>query len=70
MTDRQLVARLRRFAGVEPRRHTVGAYRWSEPLAHRPSGRTYLLPRRVADKPPRDRAREAPYGADDLRPRR
>lgn len=29
LTDRQLGARLRRFAGVEPRRHTVGAFRWA-----------------------------------------
>jgi hypothetical protein len=36
MTDRQLIARSRRFAGIEPRRHTVGAYRWSQ---RRPSGR-------------------------------
>jgi hypothetical protein len=58
MTDRQLIARLRRFAGVEPRRCTVGAYRWSEPLAHRPSGRAIPSPRRVANKPPRDRGQE------------
>ena len=30
LTDRQLVARLSREAGVEPRRRTVGAHRWSE----------------------------------------
>lgn len=60
MTDRQLVARLRRFAGVEPRRRTVGAYRWSEPQKHVPTGRTALLPRRVVNKPPRERGQEAP----------
>jgi hypothetical protein len=60
MTDRQLMARLRRFAGVAPRRHTIGAYRWSQPSAHRPSGQTQPPPRRVVSKPPRDRQREAP----------
>jgi len=52
-TDRQLIARLRHFAGADPRRRTVGAYRWSEPAAHRPSGQAQLPPRRVVDKPPR-----------------
>ena len=52
-TDRQLVARLRQFEGVEPRRRTVGAYRWSEPRAHRPSGQARLQPRRVNEKQPR-----------------
>jgi hypothetical protein len=60
LTDRQLIARLRRFAGVEPRRYTVGAYRWSQPAAHRPSGEAQPPPRRVVDKPPRDRGQEAP----------
>lgn len=31
MTDRQLVARLRRAMGAEPRRRSVGAYRWIWP---------------------------------------
>ncbi len=31
LTDRQLVTRARRFSGIEPRRHTVGAHRWSGP---------------------------------------
>lgn len=56
-TDRQLVARLRHFEGVEPRRRTVGAYRWSEPQPHRPSGQVRLRPRRVVEKPPRQRDR-------------
>ena len=60
LTDGQLVARLRRFAGVEPRRYTVGAYRWSQPPAHDPSGRAGRTPRRVVDKPPRGRGQEAP----------
>jgi hypothetical protein len=55
LTDRQLVARLRQFAGVEPRRRAVGAYRWSEPLDTRPSGQAQLPPRRVFSKPLRDR---------------
>jgi len=50
LTDRQLIARLRRFAGVEPRRYTVGAYRWSQPAAHRRSGKTQPLPRRLMSK--------------------
>jgi hypothetical protein len=53
LTDRQLVARLRRFGGVEPRRQTVGAYRWSEPPPHSPSGQVRPLPRRVVEKRPR-----------------
>jgi hypothetical protein len=53
LTERQLIARLRDFAGVAPRRRTVGAYRWSEPPPHRPSGQTQLLPQRVVEKPPR-----------------
>jgi hypothetical protein len=60
MTDRQLMARLRRFAGIEPRRHTVGAYRWSAPPGYRPSGQAQLPPRRVISKPPRDRWQDAP----------
>lgn len=59
-TDRQLIALLRRHAGVEPRRRSVGAYRWSQPLAHDPSGREHLPPRRVASKPPRERPQDAP----------
>jgi hypothetical protein len=60
LTDRQLMARLRRFAGIEPRRRSVGAYRWSQPPAHRPSGKADLPPRRVLNKPPSDRGQEAP----------
>jgi len=60
LTDRQLVARGRRFAGVEPRRRTVGAYRWSAPQTHDRSGRTELPPRRVVDKPARARVESAP----------
>ena len=53
LTDRQLIARLRTFAGVGTRRRTVGAYRWTGPLPDRPSGQAQLPPRRVFDKPPR-----------------
>jgi hypothetical protein len=60
LSDRQLIARLRRFTGVEPRRRTVGAYRWTWPWAHLPSGRPAHVPRRVANKPPRERRQEAP----------
>jgi hypothetical protein len=60
LTDRQLIALLRRFSGVEPRRFSVGAYRWSEPSAHRASGKAGLPPHRVVIKPPRERGQEAP----------
>ena len=56
LTDRQLVARLRHLAGAEPRRRSVGAYRWTVPLSRRPSGRAVLLPHRViAEAPPERR---------------
>ena len=55
LTDRQLVARLRRLVGAQPRRSTVGAYRWSETPAERPSGALGMFPRRVVEKPPRER---------------
>lgn len=58
LTDRQLIARLRRFSGDEPRRHSVGAYRWSEVPGHRPSGHV-PLPRRVVPKPPPERVQAA-----------
>jgi hypothetical protein len=53
LTDRQLIARLRVFAGAEPPRRTVGACRWSEPPAHRPSGQAQLQ-RHVVEKRPRE----------------
>ncbi|MDO8485936.1 MAG: hypothetical protein Q7S35_13420, partial [Candidatus Limnocylindrales bacterium] len=53
LTDRQLIARLRHIAGADPRRRTVGAYRWSEPPPHRRSGQAQLRPQRVVEKPPR-----------------
>ena len=59
LTDRQLIARLRRFSGSEPRMRSVGAYRWSEAPVHRPSGQAHL-PRRVVDKPPPERRQAAP----------
>jgi hypothetical protein len=60
LTDRQLIARLRRFGGVEPRKRSVGAYRWSLPSTHRPSGQAHHPPRRVVNKPPCERRQEAP----------
>jgi hypothetical protein len=54
LTDRQLVARLRHLAGADPRRRTLGAYRWSGAVRVRRSGRASLEPRRVVDKPPHD----------------
>jgi hypothetical protein len=52
-TDRQLVARLSREAGVEPRKRTVGAYRWSGRPPSTRSGHREAVPTRVAEKPPR-----------------
>ncbi len=59
LTDRQLISRLRRFSGGEPRRRSVGAYRWSEAPGHHLSGQVHL-PRRVVNKPPRERRQAAP----------
>jgi hypothetical protein len=55
LSDRQLIERLRAFAGAEARRRTVGAYRWAVRPAHRPSGKAQPPPRCVVDKPPRIR---------------
>lgn len=52
LTDRQLIARLRHVAGVDARRRTVGAYRWTEPELQRQAGQTQARPRRVVQKPP------------------
>jgi hypothetical protein len=54
LTERQLVARLHRAMGVEPRRHTVGAYRWSRVATDCRRGHVGrsigVLPRRVVEK--------------------
>lgn len=50
LTDRQLIARLRHVVGADPRRRTVGAYRWSEPPSEPPSGHAQPGPRRVVEK--------------------
>jgi hypothetical protein len=52
MTRRQLVARLRRATGNEPRRRPVGAHRWSMDRIREPSGRRAVEPRRVSDTTP------------------
>ena len=62
MTRPQLVERLLRAVGQEPRKRTVGAYRWSH-LDWARAGR--LIPRRVRRKPS-TRAKE-PRGARRLR---
>lgn len=62
LTERQLIARGRRFAGDEPRRRSVGAYRWSQPFGRRLSGEANVQPRRVVTKPPRDRGPGVPDG--------
>ncbi len=53
LTDRQLAARLDREAGIERRRRTVGAYRWSGRSTTARSGRREPGPTRVTEKPPR-----------------
>jgi hypothetical protein len=54
LSDRRLVARLYRATGVDPRRHTVGAYRWSGSPADRRRGAIRramgAFPRRVTEK--------------------
>lgn len=60
LTDHQLNARLRHFAGADPRRRTVGAYSSSEPPPHRPSGQAQRLPQRAVEKPPRQLDRGGP----------
>jgi hypothetical protein len=54
LTDRQLVALLYRAMGVEPRRNTVGAYRWSRIDTTSGRGRVRrslgAVPRRVVEK--------------------
>ena len=59
-THAQLTARLRRAIGEQPRRRTVGAYRWSERLPVERSGRSTALPNRVAaaHRPARGQIRE------------
>jgi hypothetical protein len=49
MTRRQLLARLRRAMGDEPRRKTVGAYRWSR-RPNQPSTEAPAGPWRVGEK--------------------
>jgi hypothetical protein len=58
MTDRQLTARLNRESGVEPRRRTVGAYRWGARPSTARAGRREALPTRVSDTTARPRDEE------------
>jgi hypothetical protein len=53
LTERQLVARVRRLVGAEPSRRTVGAYRWIG-AGTGPDGGSSPRPRRVLRKPPRN----------------
>ena len=62
MTRAQLTARLRDAVGAEPRRRTVGAYRWSRNLATAASGRHLAVPCRVAA---RHRPGHAPEPLED-----
>lgn len=59
LTGHQLVARLRHETGVEPRRRTVGAYRWAAAPETLASGKPRPRPRRVIEKP-----RYEPDGAE------
>lgn len=52
LTQRQLVERLRTLLGAQPRRRTVGAYRWTTPPERRASGAPVRRPRRVVEKAP------------------
>lgn len=54
LTERQLVKRLDRESGIESRRRTVGAYRWSRRATTTRSGRREPSPTRVTEKPPRE----------------
>jgi hypothetical protein len=56
LSERQLAARLRQHIGLQRRRASIGAYRWSGELPRLRSG-AVTGPRHVLDKPPaRDRA--------------
>jgi hypothetical protein len=50
MSRRQLTARLRRAMGEEPRRHSVGAYRWTSAGAAPVARDRAVWPRRVVEK--------------------
>lgn len=51
LTDRQLLARLRHLADADPRRRSVGAYRWTGPTVQHLPGESEPVPRRVVAKP-------------------
>lgn len=53
MTERQLTAWLRRYVEDEPRRSTVGAYRWTGAPKLEASGHPVFSPRRTFEKPSR-----------------
>jgi hypothetical protein len=53
MTDGQLVAWLKGYLEDEPRRTTVGAYRWTGAPDVEASGHPVFTPRRTFGKPPR-----------------
>ena len=54
MTDGQLVAWLRRHVDDEPRRTTVGAYRWTSAPTTEASGHRVFEPRRTFEKRSRE----------------
>jgi hypothetical protein len=45
LSERRLIARLRQHLGDEPRRHTVGPYRWTGSVLVKASGWPRVLPR-------------------------
>lgn len=58
LTSRQMAARLRQRLGLDPRRLTVGVYRWSGELPRKRSG-AVSGPRRVLEKVPKQEATDA-----------
>jgi hypothetical protein len=52
LTEPQLAARLRHFAGADERRRTLGAHRWTEAPSRRASEPGRRTSRRIASPPP------------------
>jgi hypothetical protein len=54
MSDRQLIAHLRHYVGLEARHHTVGRYRWSVPPVIERSAHGLVRPYRPGGEPQRN----------------
>jgi hypothetical protein len=52
LTEPQLIARLRQLAGVDQRRQTLGAHRWTETPSRRSPAPARRTSRRIAPAPP------------------